>query len=191
MRKILRYGFACLLLFFSKMSYAQFINNNGISLNNSALLVTNGDWINASGTTILNNGEIRTSESFVNNGTLDASSTGGFILNYTADKSFQPGGSSLGFLSKNGAGNALVTGTISIRDSLVLRSGLLRLLNATDTISIRNNALVAALGGSYIEGMVARFGTGNLTFPIGIDGYYLPLTMNRAVAKKLKNSPHQ
>ncbi len=188
MKKFHLLGWTLALVLCVNAGYAQFITNNGITITNGAMLVTNGDWTNASGTNIVNNGIIRTSQPFINNGTLDASSTGGFALHYTTDMNFQPGGSSMGFLSKSGAGNLLAANTLSIRDSLMLRGGLVRLLNTTDTVSLRSGALVLASATSYVEGMVARAGTGNLLFPLGKDGNYLPLTMNKVSAKKLTAS---
>lgn len=164
---------------------AQFITNDGIAITNSASLTTNGEWQNAPGTNIINNGTIRTSESFTNNGTLNAASTGGFILNYNTDKSFLAGGSNMGFLTKQGTGNAIILGTIGVRDSLMLKGGLLQVSNATDTIAVRAGALVVASPTSYVEGMVSRSGTGNLFFPIGRGAEYLPLTMHKASVKKL------
>jgi hypothetical protein len=178
------YGVAA-LMFLWTYSSAQFITNDGIAITNSAKLTTNGDWHNAPGTNIINHGVIETSETFTNSGTLDASSTGGFVLLYSTDKNFLPGGSSLGFLTKNGAGNAAVFGTIGIKDSLILKNGLLQMVNATDTVSVRAGALVVASPNSYVEGMVARAGTGNLFFPIGRGVEYLPLTMHKVSAQKL------
>lgn len=164
---------------------AQFITNNGIAIQNSAMLSTNGEWTNASGTNIINNGIIETSETFTNNGTLDASSTGGFVLNYSTTKNFQPGGSSMGFLSKNGPGTAVILGTIAVKDSLMLKNGLVQVASNTDTIAVRAGGLVVGSANSYVEGMLARAGTGNLFFPIGRGSDYLPLTMQKASAKKL------
>jgi hypothetical protein len=177
-----------LLLLCSTIAKGQFINNNGIALVNTANVNTNGDWTNSSGTSIINNGQITTSESFENYGILDPLSTGGFTLQFTSDKNFRPGGPTMSFLSKSGVGNVLLTGTISIKDSLMLKNGLIRLVNATDTVSIRAGALVVASPASYVEGLVARAGTGNLVFPLGSDGHYLPLTMNRVIARKLTAS---
>lgn len=168
---------------------AQFITNSGININNSAKLVTNGDWTNDVGTNIINNGSIQTDQAFTNNGSLDASSTGGFVLNYPVNTSFKPGGSSVGYLVKKGAGNVSVTGTISIRDSLIISNGLVQLVNATDTVSIRSTAGLVQIGSSsWIEGLVARAGTGNLLFPFGRDGMYLPITIHKANAKKISAS---
>ncbi|HEY0652447.1 MAG TPA: T9SS type A sorting domain-containing protein [Chryseosolibacter sp.] len=164
---------------------AQFITNDGIAIRNSALLTTNGEWQNAPGTNIVNNGIIRTSEAFTNSGTLDATSTGGFVLNFSSDKNFLPGGSSMGFLTKDGAGTAIVMSTVAVKDSLLLKNGLIQMSNATDTLAVRAGALVAASTNSYVEGMVARAGTGNLFFPIGRGSEYLPLTIHKASAKKL------
>jgi len=170
-------------------SFAQFINNNGLAITNSALLVTNGDWSNTAGSNILNNGVIQTTDAFVNNGSLDPASTGGFALDYTTDRSFQPGGSAMAFLTKSGPGAALITGTLSVKDSLLIKSGVLRLLNATDTVSLRPGAMLLAGQTNYIEGgLIARAGTGNLLFPFGKDGLYLPLTMNKVQAQKVTAS---
>lgn len=184
----MRKYFFFIALLISCHAYAQFITNDGIAITNSATLVTNGEWHNAPGTNIINNGIIRTTETFTNSGTLDASSTGGFVLQFSTDKNFLPGGPSMGFLVKDGAGHAVVMGTVAVKDSLVLRNGLIQMLNATDTISIRAGALLAASANAYVEGMVARAGTGNLFFPIGRGSEYLPLTMHKVSAKKLTAS---
>src|SRR6478609_9644675 len=77
----------------SILANAQFITNNGIAITNSAVITTNGDWMNAAGTSIKNDGRISTTESWINNGTLDPSSKGAFVLNYATPKSFTSGGS--------------------------------------------------------------------------------------------------
>ena len=169
--------------------FAQFITNTGIGISNSALLITNGEWTNASGGNILNNGVIRTSSSFVNNGTLDKLSHGGFILDYAEDLNFQPGSPSMGFLRKNGLGKALVTGSINVKDSLILAKGILRLLNSIDTVSIAAGATLVARDTFFIEGgFVARGGTGDLLFPFGKNGLYLPLKMHKSKAQKITAS---
>lgn len=183
----MRKYFFIITLLISCRGYAQFITNDGIAITNSADIVTNGEWHNAPGTNFVNNGVIKTSETFTNSGTLDPSSTGGFILQFISDKNFLPGSgvSRMGFLTKEGAGHASVMGTISVKDSLVLRNGLIQVANATDTISVRAGGLVVSSANSYVEGMVARAGTGNLLFPIGRGSEYLPLTMHKVSAKKL------
>jgi hypothetical protein len=188
MRDFISYGWICVLLLFAKASYAQFITNDGIAISNSGNLVTNGEWHNAPGTNIINHGIIKTSETFTNSGTLDATSTGGFVLQFSSDKNFLPGGSSMGFLTKEGVGNAILMGTVGVKDSLILRNGLIQILNATDTLAIRAGAIVSASASSYVVGMVSRSGTGNLLFPIGLDANYLPLTMHKVTAKKLTAS---
>src|ERR1044071_2987779 len=94
----IKYYLLGLSLFCSVSIHAQFVTNNGISISNSALVISNGDWTNDAGTTFLNNGTIQTSGSFVNNGTLSAASSGGFILKYDFPLAFKPGGSRMGFL---------------------------------------------------------------------------------------------
>lgn len=169
-------------------SFAQFINNTGLDVKNSGLLVTNGDWTNGAGN-IINNGIIRTNSSFINNGTLDQSSSGGFALDFSTDLAFQPGGSRMGFVTKNGTGIALITGTISVRDSLLIRNGLLQLMNATDTVALGSGATLLAGEKAYIQGgYIARSGAGNLLFPFGKDGIYLPLTMHKVQAQRVTAS---
>lgn len=163
---------------------AQFITNNGIPIKNGALVTTNGNWTSDAGTVIVNNGVISTAESFVNNGLLDPASTGGFILRFATDKNFNAGGSRMGFLVKDGAGTALVSRTVSVRDSLVLKNGLVRLLNATDTVSAGPGARVSSNPSSYVEGLVARAGSGDLVFPVGRSGMYLPLKLYRVQAQR-------
>lgn len=174
----------CLLLGWIS-SHAQFINNSGIEIQNSALLVTNGDWTNDVTTRFTNNGVISTDQSFINNGTL-LKSTGGFRLRFATDMSFQPGGSTLGFLSKDGAGAALVSGTIAVKDSLLLKNGLIRMLNPADTVSLLPGAGLVSGQNAYVEGgLLARGGTGDLVFPVGKDGMYLPLKIYKVDAQKV------
>ena len=188
-KNFIRYLVCSVLSGLSPLAYGQFVSNTGLTLENSTLVTTNGDWTNAAGSVMVNNGTIQTSAGFINNGILDVASTGGFTLVYAADFNFQPGGSSMGFLTKSGAGAALITGSIGVKDSLLIKSGVLRLLNATDTVSLRPGALLLAGETNYIEGgLIARAGTGNLLFPFGKDGFYLPLTMNKVQAQKVTAS---
>jgi hypothetical protein len=164
---------------------SQFITNNGLAISNSAIVVTNGSWTNASGSNIINNGIIQTSDSFTNAGTLDPSGSGGFILVYDANLDFKPGGSILGSLTKSGAGIAKIDGSISIRDSLILNKGIIQLLKPTDTVSVQSKAILKAAPSAYVDGLVARAGVGKLIFPLGKDGYALPLTLYKVNAQKI------
>lgn len=168
---------------------AQFIANTGIAINNSATMVTNGDWTNDASTTITEHGMIITSESFVNNGVLDPTSKGGFILRYKSDLPFQPGGSQMGYLTKEGTGAALVTGSIGVRDSLLIKSGIVRLISAQDSVSLKAGAQLVVKSDAWIEGgSIARAGTGDLLFPFGKDGLYLPLRIYKVQAEKVTAS---
>lgn len=178
-----------IVLLITQKAFAQFITNNGIELNNSSLVITDGEWTNAPGSNIINHGTISTNNAFVNGGTLDPLSTGGFILNYATNLNFTPGGSQIGFLIKDGAGIAFLTGTISVKDSLLLKNGLIQLMNATDTVSMRAGArLEASLTSHVTGGLIARAGTGDLLFPFGKDGHYLPLKIYKVQARKITAS---
>jgi len=183
-----------ILLLCSTMAQAQFINNTGIQIVNSAKLEVNGDWVNASGTAFKNNGEIVTTEDWTNNGSLDAASTGGFSLKYSTDKTFTPGGSDFGFLAKEGAGNANIVGSISVKDGLAILGGLITPVSPTDLITA--GGIVTSVPGSFIEGgKMVRTGTGNLFFPIGKAGVSLPITFinvngaNPSVTLTIEDAP--
>jgi hypothetical protein len=166
---------------------AQFIHNTGIDIKTNGLIVTNGDWLNDAGS-IQNNGVIQTSQSFVNNGTLSPLSTGGFILSFGSDLNFRPGGSQFGYLVKSGPGAALTSGTLSLKDSLVLKQGSIKLLSASDTVSLKSTARVTSTPTTWVEGLVARAGTGTLDFPVGRDGIALPLRLYKTNAQKITTS---
>lgn len=186
---MIRFYSVVTLLLLANACFAQFIINNGMEINNSSYLTTNGDWISNSGSRMINNGIIETDQSFVNSGVLDNRSTGGFVLNYASDLSFRPGGSAFGFLIKDGAGAALLIGSISVKDSLLLENGLLRLMNASDTVFLKESARLACGPTSFIEGgFMARAGSGDLVFPLGKDGLYLPLKMYKVQAQKVTAS---
>lgn len=165
-----------IIVFCAYSSQAQFIKNTGIEISNSNSLVTNGDWVNDVGTLFKNNGVIKTTESWTNNGTLSAGSTGGYILAYSTVKTFTPGGSSFGFIVKQGTADLTLPNSVELKDSLLLQGGLLQLVNATDVITIGAGGKVSNVSGSYVVGRFARKGSGNLFFPIGKDGRYLPIT---------------
>lgn len=170
---------------------AQFISNTGIEIHNSTTLTTNGDWINDAGTTITNDGTLRTSDAFVNNGTLNASSTGGFILEPATAVNFTPGGAGFSFLELNGAGSVdlALDGELTLSDSLILKNGVLRLVAEpgspnTPVLRIDAGKKVFAVPTSFVEGTIARSGQGDLFFPLGKDGHYLPITMLQANVQK-------
>lgn len=167
---------ALALLSFNQLQ-AQFIVNNGISITNTSNVITNGDWVNDAGTAIRNDGIISTSETFTNNGTLDPASTGGFVLNFATNKTFTPGGTSFGFLTKEGAGNATIVGQFTVRDSLSLQGGLITPSTATDVVTVAETGIVISVPGSFVDGgNLVRNGTGDLFFPVGKDGIELPIT---------------
>jgi hypothetical protein len=166
-----------LALFITSALQAQFIANNGISLTNTSTIVTNGDWVNAVGSTLRNDGIITTTEDFTNNGTLDPASVGGFVLDFSTDKTFAPGGTSFGFLTKEGTGNATIIGQFTVRDSLSLQGGLITPSSAADVLTVAETGTVSSVPGSFVDGgNLVRQGTGDLFFPVGKDGLELPIT---------------
>ena len=169
--------FLVLCLFTTTVVSAQFIANNGIAVVNSASVSTNGDWVNDATATVRNDGVIITSDSWINNGTLAVASTGGFILNYPTNRTFRPGGNAFGFLVKTGAGNLTYTGSSELKDSLVLRGGVIQMANAGDLITAGASAKVTVSGGAYVNERFSRKGTGTLLFPVGKDGRYLPISI--------------
>jgi hypothetical protein len=184
MKKLVQYV-ACAFLLVTGSAKAQFITNNGLQISNTAHVVTNGSWTSASGTTLFNDGIIETSDSFTNSGALDPAGHGGFILKYNTDQNFTPGGKEVAFLHKTGAGHALVGSTISIKDSLILNQGVLELIKPTDTLDLKNNTVLKSSPDAFIQGMVSRAGLGMLAFPVGMDGYALPIRLHKVQAKKI------
>jgi hypothetical protein len=155
---------------------AQFITNNGLQVSNSALLYTNGDWTNSSGSIIVNNGKILTTDNFQNDGTLDPTSNGGFELVYSTPHSFKPGGS-INYLKISGPGLVQLTGNITIKDTLFLYLGSIKMQLTSDTLTLDEDAVVLTNPGLYVEGKVANMGSGNKIFPLGADGKSMPLTL--------------
>jgi hypothetical protein len=181
MKRILMKVFGLIILATMGFSaQSQFISNNGIQLTNTAVVSTNGDWQNSSETVILNNGSIKTTDAFVNDGVLDAASTGGFELNYTSTYAFKPGATVVGYLNKSGIGTANLTGNISIKDSLTLDAGSINILSPSDTITLLDGALVKAQTNAFVEGKVSHVGTGNKLFPIGTSGQSWSLKLYKA-----------
>lgn len=168
----------------SIVSAQTFVTNNGIQIVNSADIIVNGSWTNDAGTSIKNTGTITTSESWENSGVLDPTAKGKFVLNYTADKNFTPGGNAFRSFIKKGTGNALVSGSIHVSDTLTLAGGITKLLGATDTLVMENSAHLFSSNASYVEGKFAQGGEGTKLYPIGKDGNYLPITIYKMQASK-------
>jgi hypothetical protein len=168
--KYLAIIFVCI----SSLAHAQFINNTGIVITNSTDLTTNGDWQNSG--IIRNNGKITTSDHWQNSGTMDVTSYGGFVLQYTDDKSFSAGinAARLGYIQKEGAGQALVTGRVLVTDSLKILSGIIRMTSAADTLATATNFVFASTG-SYVDGPMAHVGAGTFSLPVGSAGQSLPI----------------
>src|SRR5688572_16424137 len=163
-----------ILVCFCSQAQAQFINNNGIVITNSADLYTNGDWQNSG--VIRNTGKITTSDTWQNTGTLAPNSWGGFVLQYTDDKSFSVGTNSatLGYIQKEGAGQAIITGKVLVTDSLKILSGIIRMNSAADTLST-STSFVTVSNGSYVDGPMAHVGAGTFLLPVGSSGQSLPI----------------
>ncbi|HSB94227.1 MAG TPA: hypothetical protein VLC28_13980, partial [Flavitalea sp.] len=183
MKKLLLIFFSCLSLY----GYGQFITNtNGITIANSTVLSTNGDWQNTG--PVRNDGKIITSAAWTNSGTFDKNSTGGFILNYTTNQSFSLGSNSteLGFIEKNGTGMANVSGKLYVRDSMKIASGVMK-VSIGDTLGLLQNTLINVVNGSYVDGPMAKktSGTSTVTLPLGTDGNYLPITFYNSTSKRV------
>lgn len=167
-------------------SHAQFIINNGIDIANSAHLVTNGDWQNDG--MIVNNGRIVTSENWINTGDLVDTSTGGFVIQSTAFNTFIPGGKGFGYLRIDGSADAYLEiglrGDVTLKDSLILKSGILRVIaepgsGEVPMLTLGASAKVEAGNTAFVDGMMSREGSGNLLFPLGKNDLYLPVTIHK------------
>jgi hypothetical protein len=181
MKKLL-FFFICL----SSLAKAQFIvNSNGIDITNSAVLLTNGDWQNNG--SFRNDGVIYTTQSWVNTGTMNNVSTGGFVLNYSENASFSAGSNSarIGFILKQGNGIAVVAGSVLVKDSLKISAGTIRVNSNTDSLAFTGNTLMNVAAGSYVEGPMARVGVGTFTFPVGLEGNYLPITFYNSTSARV------
>ncbi|MEZ4947522.1 MAG: T9SS type A sorting domain-containing protein [Cyclobacteriaceae bacterium] len=173
-------GLIIIALFAAVVCYSQpFITNDGISINNSAkLVVVNGDWVNDGN--MLHNGSIKMTELFQHNGIMNPASTGGFDLTYTDTKTLVLGGKRIGFITLNGGGTIELPSDLRLRDSLNLKQGFIKMLNADDTLSLGPTALIKAAGATaYVKGVMMREGNGDRLFPVGNDSYYLPIKFYR------------
>lgn len=168
----------------SSAAHAQFINNTGIVITNSANLTTNGDWQNSG--VIRNTGKITTSDNWQNAGTMAANSWGGFVLQYTDDKNFSAGtnSASLGFIQKEGAGQAFISGRVLVNDSLKILSGIIRMNSAADTLATAST-FVNIANGSYVDGPMAHFGAGTFWLPVGRSGQSMPIKFYNSTSSRV------
>jgi hypothetical protein len=180
MKKIFIAAFICFLWDYG---YSQFIANSGLPIVNHSVVSANGTWDNQG--YLLNDGVIRTSEYFMNMGTLDTASSGGFVFDFGTNWAFHPGGTHIGFIVKNGPGEVTTTVGLHIKDSLILNEGKWRVTNLTDTVTLENGCKVQVRDTAFVEGMIARSGKGTMLFPLGKDNVSLPLTLHKMDAQKV------
>jgi hypothetical protein len=172
--------FLCII---GNVANAQFITNNGIDIVNTTLLTTNGDWTNDG--IIVNDGTIVTTENWTNTGTLADTSTGGFVLKYTVANTFIPGGTNFGYLEVDGSDvNIGLRGELTLKDSLILKDGVLRISAEPGSgdipvLTVDAGIKIVAGSTSFVDGMMSRKGDGNLFFPLGINEFYLPVTLHK------------
>lgn len=174
--RAMRNYWSVLILFYAASANAQFVKNSGLTVINSASVSVNGDWDNQS-SSMVNDGIITLTDNWTSVAGYSSSSTGEFILTNTVTKQFNHNGQSVSFFTKNGAGDTQVNNRLTVRNNLKLQNGVLSMTGSVDTLVIAANAVITANSTSYVAGKIARYGTGDLFFPVSKGSNYLPITI--------------
>lgn len=160
------------------------IRNNGQLINNGSILFE-GDKSLVNDGVINNNGTISIPSNFSLSGNSEFEGEGFLTL---AGESLQNINSAAAITVRNlrviGGGEKVINQTININGTLELEDGILNLQSSngsgTGVIQIQQTGQI--VGGnplSYIDGqLIAIKDTGDIYFPLGKDGLFMPITLN-------------
>ncbi len=166
----------CFLILFAGSYFvcAQGFYNKGalISLAPQTILVIPDSLVNEG--TLINNGDLRISGAWINQGTYDAG-TGQINFDNNLVQTINHNDQSIANLTISGGGEKRFLANITIQSSLKLESGLLVSGNGAKIIMNEGVTVTGGSDVSYIRGPVERHGQGNWIFPIGNGTLYLPV----------------
>lgn len=128
--------------------------------------------------TILNDGDLRISGAWINQGTYDATGTGKINFDSDLPQTINHNNQSFSKLVISGTGQKNFLANITIESELDLQSSVLKSANDAKIILLEGSVVMGGSDGSHVVGPVERHGLGNWIFPIGNGTTYLPVEMS-------------
>jgi gliding motility-associated-like protein len=153
---------------------AQGFYNKGsiVSLSTQAILTVPDSLVNTG--TIVNNGDLRISGAWINQGTYDAG-TGEINFNSNLPQTINHNDQSFGLLTISGTGEKQFLANITIESELVLQSSNLKSVNGAKLIFDPGAVITGGSDQSHVIGAVEVKGAGDWFFPVGNGTTYLPV----------------
>ncbi len=164
-----------LLALMDDVSGQGFYNKGSIVSLTPQTIVTVPDSLVNNGT-LVNNGILRISGAWINNGTYDPG-TGEINFNSTQTQTINHKDQPMGKLTISGGGIKEFLANITIKSELRFESGILVSGNGAKIIIIPGAAIVGGSNSSHINGPVEHSGAGDYLFPIGNGTTYLPVAI--------------
>lgn len=166
-----------LLVIASINSVAQSLfNKSGEITISTGTIVTVGDSLINNGN-LANNGDLRISGAWINNGTYDAGN-GQITFNSTRTQIINHNDQSFRKLVINGGGEKKFLANITVESELNLQNGILVSDKGAKIILQEGAKITGASDQSYVVGPVEHQGKGDWEFPIGSGTVYLPVVIS-------------
>ena len=156
--------------------FAQGFYNKGavVSLSTQTILTVPDSLVNNINSTIINNGNLRISGAWINNGIYDAG-IGQINFNSDLTQTINHSDQSFSKLVISGVGEKTFSADITIESELDLQGSVLKSANGAKIILNAGAVVVGGSDMSYVQGTVEIKGAGNWLFPIGNGTTYLPV----------------
>jgi len=180
MKRIIIFVFG---LSFSGAVNAQSVyNKNALVSISSATIFTVGDSLINNGE-LTNNGDIRVSGAWINNGTYDAGN-GQITFNSNKEQIINHNDQSFEKLVINGGGVKKFLANITIESELNLQSGVLQSSNDAKIIIKEGAKITGGTDKAHVVGPVEHLGKGDWEFPVGNGKDYLPVIIKGVTDSK-------
>lgn len=172
-------------LFFISLSslWAQSIfNKSGEITISSGTIVTVGDSVINDGK-LTNNGDLRISGAWINNGTYDAGN-GQITFNSNHEQIINHNDQAFKRLVISGGGEKKFLANITVESELNLQNGVLISSNGAKIIINEGAKITGGSDQAHVVGSVEHIGKGNWDFPVGNGSTYLPVSINNVTDSK-------
>jgi gliding motility-associated-like protein len=171
----------CLVILSSSGVMGQGLYNKGatISIATQTIFIVPDSLVNNG--TLTNNGDLRISGAWINNGAYDA---GTGVINFNSDlvQTINHNDQSFERLVISGSGEKQFLANITIESELDLQASNLISVNGAKIILNDGATVLGGSDQSHVVGPVEVKGTGNWIFPIGNGSSYLPVQINNVAA---------
>lgn len=165
-------------VFITLQGLSQGFYNKGsiVSMSNQAILSVPDSLVNTG--TIVNNGDLRISGAWINQGIYDAAGTGKINFDSDLPQTINHNNQSFNRLVISGTGEKNFLANITIESELDLQSSNLKSANGAKIILLAGSVVNGGSDASHVIGPVENQGLGNWIFPVGNGTTYLPVEMS-------------